>query len=175
MKAPENMYIYHKEVPQGKEIRLKKEPWTQAEHREDYLDFLDGLLTPDLEVVEFGGGGSSPYIARRVQNLEVYEGDETWHKIISDEIRKEYIANAIIFLDPDYATDFSNTEPRFDVAIVDVWHGPNRIKCIESAMECVRSGGYLIYHNRIFMERLKREGWAPIKKWGKWKIAWRKP
>lgn len=175
MKAPRNMRAYHKEIPQGGEIRLKKEPWTLAEYREDYLDFLDDLLTLDSEVIEFGAGGSSPYIARRVKSIEVYESDEIWYKAVMEEIRKEYVANAIVFLDPDYTKDFNGAGPRFDIAIVDVWHGPNRIKCIENAMECLRSGGCLIYHNRISLRRLKREGWKLIKKWGKWKIAWRKP
>ena len=169
------MRAYHKEVLQGEEIRLKKEPWTQAEYRKDYLNYLNELLTPDSEVVEFGTGGSSPYIAKRVKSLEVYESDETWYKAVLEEIAKEDIANITIYLDPDYAKDFHGTEPRFDIAIVDVWHGPKRIKCIESAMECLRSGGCLIYHNRIFTKRLKQKGWILLKDWGKWKTVWRKP
>lgn len=175
MKAPKNMRIYHKEVLRGEEIKIKKEPWMRAEYREDYLDYLDELLTLDSDVIEFGSGGSSLYIARKVRSLEVYESDEIWYKVMLEEIRKEYIANITIFLDPDYSKDLSGIKPRFDVAWVEVWNQPEFGKCLESAMKCLRPGGVLILmHNRVSGKLINKD-WTVLKKWRRWKYVLRKP
>jgi len=175
MKAPKNMRIYHKELLRGEEIKIKKEPWTRPEYRQDYLDYLDELLTADSEVIEFGAGGSSLYIAKRVQSLQVYENDGMWYKAVLEEIKKGHIANIMIFLDPDYSKDFRGIKPCFDIALVGVWNPPYFGRCLETAMRCLRSGGVLILKESRITNKLIEKGWTILKKWRRWQIALRKP
>lgn len=182
MKAPKNMSVYHKKHPKGKEIILKKETWINETCRKDYENFLEEILNPDSEVLEFGSGGSSIYIAKRVKTLTTLEYDSLWYKVVQEEIVKEGISNITHHFDPDYPKNFCCSEHSFDVVINDLWGGPNREMCIETAMNCLRPGGYLIFHDHIFTEKLKKEGWIQIKAWGEkeglplrhQRTAWRK-
>lgn len=183
MKAPRNMNVYHRKHPKGKEIILKKEPWVNEKYRKDYLSFLDEILTLDSEVIEFGSGGSSLYIAKKVKSLITLEYDSVWHQAVQEEIAKEGIMNITLHFDPDYPKKFHCPQPSFDVAINDIWHGDARVRSIGTAMNCLRPGGYFIFHNHIFIDKLKEESWIRLKDWGEeqgllpifWKTAWRKP
>ena len=177
------MNVYHKKISRGTEIILKKEPWVNEKYREDYLNFLDAILMPNSEVIEFGSGGSSLYIAKRVKSLTTLEYDSVWYKVVKEAIAKEGISNITLHFDPDYPKNFHCEKPCFDVAINDIWHGKARKRTIETAMNCLRPGGYLIFHNHVFIDKLKKENWIRVKDWGEqqglpainWKTAWRKP
>lgn len=183
IKVSRDMNVYHRIVPKGTEIILKKEPWVNEKYRKDYESFLEEIFNFDSEVIEFGSGGSSFYIAKRVKSLITLEYDSVWYKVVQEEIAKEGISNITIHFDPDYPKNFHCAKPCFDVAINDLWHGDARVRTIDTAMNCLRPGGYLIFHNHLFIEKLKKEGWIPVKNWGEreglpplnWKTAWRKP
>ncbi|MCK4830305.1 hypothetical protein KA005_82065, partial [bacterium] len=146
MKAPREMDLYGRSIPAGTEIVLSKEPWMRAEYRESYLNFLNGILTLDSEVLEFESGSSSIYMAKRVKHLMTFERSEVWYKIMQEEIAKEGITNITIRLDPNYADTFHCANPCFDVAIVDNWIKGSPEKHIRIAMDCLRTGGYLLFH-----------------------------
>lgn len=183
MKAPKDMNVYHEEHPKGKEIILKKEPWVNEKYRKDYEDFLEEILTPTSEVIEFGSGGSSLYIAEKVKSLVTLEYDKVWYEVLQEIIAKEGILNITLHFDPDYPKNFHCEKACFDIAINDIWHGDARVRTIETAMNCLRPSGYFIFHNHVFIGRLKKEGWTQVKDWGKkeelpvlnQKVAWRKP
>ena len=134
MKAPRKMNAYHIRIPKGTEIILKKEPWVNEKYRMDYLSFLDEILTLDSEVIEFGSGGSSLYIAKKVKHLTTLEYDSVWHEIVQEEIAKEGITNITLHFDPDYPKNFHCEKACFDIAINDIWHGDARVRTIETAM-----------------------------------------
>lgn len=173
MKAPKEMELYGKIVPAGTEIVLRKEPWIRPKYKEDYFNFFNSILNSDSEVLEFDSGASSIYIAKRVKHLTTFERDEVWYKIMQEEIAKEGITNIMIYLDPNYAETFHCTKPHFDIAIVDNWKKGSVEKCIKIAMDCLRPGGYLIFHREI--KEPKKAGWILLKTWGNWRTAWRKP
>ena len=183
MKAPKDMQIYHESVLKGTEIVLKKEPWVNEKYKKNYLDFLDGILSLNSDVLEFGSGGSTFYIAERVKRITTFEYDEVWYKIMQEEIAKKGMSNIVIHFDPDYPENFHCTKPCFDVVINDVWNDPFRKKLIETGMNCLRPNGCLIYHNNESIDKLMEEGWVLLKNWGKpsrlatqfWKTAWKKP
>lgn len=173
MKAPRKMELYGKIIPAGTEVVLRKEPWMRPKYRKDYLNFFNSILNLNSEVLEFDSGGSSIYIAKRVRHLTTFERDEAWYKIVREEIAKEGITNISIHFDPDYADTFHCAKPCFDVAIVDNWVRSSIEKCIKTAMECLRPGGYLIFHREV--KEPKKAGWILLKKWGNWRTIWRKP
>src|ERR1019366_2881355 len=43
------------------------------------IDFLTNCLRPDMTVFEFGSGGSTIFIARRVRTVVSIEHDPEWH------------------------------------------------------------------------------------------------
>lgn len=183
MRAIREMNVYQKKILRGTEIILRKEPWVNEKYRKDYLNFLDAILTPNSKVIEFGSGGSSLYIAKRVKSLTTLEYDSMWHEVVKEAIAKEGISNITFHFDPDYPKNFHCPQPSFDVAINDLWHGDARVRTINTAMNCLRPGGYLIFHDHIHIDKLKTEGWIRLKDWGEWeglppvnwKTAWRKP
>lgn len=183
MKALRNMNIYHEKHPKGKEIILKKEPWVNEKYRKDYESFLGEIFNLDSEMIEFGSGGSSLYIAKKVKHLTTLEYNSVWNQAVKEEIEKESISNITLHFDPDYPKNFHCDKACFDIAINDIWHGDARVRTIDTAMNCLRPGGYFIFHNHLFISRLKKEGWIRLKDWGEregllplyWKTAWRKP
>ena len=53
-------------------------PWICA----DAIDYLDSILAPDMTVCEFGGGGSTLWIALRCKTIITYERDPKWREFI---------------------------------------------------------------------------------------------
>jgi len=173
MKASRNIKMYgHRTVPEGEEITFREIPWIHKKCSKGYLEFFNGVLSLDSEVLEFESGGSSFYIAKRVKHLTTFERDEMWYKVMQEEIIKRNISNITIHFDPDYPKNFHCTRQCFDVAIVDSWNKSIE-KCLKTAMDCLRTGGYLFYDYKI--KQLKKEGWVLLKTWGIWRTAWRKP
>jgi hypothetical protein len=53
-------------------------PWLA----DDAINFLESILTPDMIVCEFGGGGSTLWLAERVCVVFTEEPDEDWRREI---------------------------------------------------------------------------------------------
>ena len=173
MKASRNVKMYGiKTTLKGEEINFRKIPWINKEHGKGYLEFFNGILNLNSELLEFDSGGSSFYIARRVKHLTTFERDEMWHKVMREEIAKRNISNITIHFDPDYPENFHCTKPCFDVVIIDSWNKSIE-KCLKTAMDCLRVGGYLFFDYGI--EELRKGGWILLKTWGNWRTMWRKP
>ena len=162
MKASRDIKMYgSRTVLKGEKIIFREIPWMPKEHRKDYLEFFDGVLSLDSEVLEFASGGSSFYIAKRVKHLTTFERDKMWYKVMKEEIAKRNISNITIHFDPDYPENFHCTKPHFDVAIIDSWKKGFIEKCVKTAMDCLRVDGYLFFDYDT--EQLKKGGWILLK------------
>jgi len=77
---------------------LKREtPWIVPEA----TIFLNGLLTKDMSVLEFGSGGSTLFFSRRVKSVVSFESDKEWYKIVRLTLRKRKIDNVrMVFYNP---------------------------------------------------------------------------
>lgn len=53
-------------------------PWIHP----DAVSYLESILTPDMDVIEFGGGGSSYWLSLRVNSVITYETNPDWAKQI---------------------------------------------------------------------------------------------
>ena len=177
MKAPISMQLYREHISAGEEIMIRDVPWMREDFLADYLNYLDEIFGPNVDVLEFDSGSSTPYIAKRVRSLVSYERNKIWYEVVLERLKIDGIKNTTLHFDPHYHSTFRSTESQFDVVINDIWHSWVCLKRLALiGMECLRPGGLLIFHSHILDEKLQREGWAMVKKWGDhWKVVWKKP
>lgn len=125
------------------------------------IDYLGVALQPGHTVFEFGSGGSSLFLARRVREVHSVENDPAWHAIVTARAKKLGLANlhcalhafadedAHRFKDLSY---FRAIEGRqFDLIIVDGFcgfttgrYGALRPYCFQLALAAVRPGGSIV-------------------------------
>ena len=176
MKAPESMPLYREHISAGEEIVIKDTPWMRDDFLADYLNYFDEIFGLDIDVLEFGSGSSTPYIAKRVRSLVSYEHSKVWYEVISERLKADGIKNTTLHFDPHYRSTFHGTEAQFDIVINDIWPKAYLKKLVLAGMRCLRPGGLLIFHGYTLYEELKTEGWVVVKKWGNhWKGVWKKP
>jgi len=135
--------------------------------------WLESFLTPGMNVLEFGSGGSTIFIAKRVKKLVSVEHDRGWYELTKEALTKNNIHNCqYLLLEPQHAPEgnykpndpygFSSSlypdmsfesyvksvaafpDESFDLVFVD---GRARPSCIFHALHKVRFGGYLMLDN----------------------------
>lgn len=125
--------------PHGRQV--PDHPWLTPEA----MGFLESVLTPTSSVLETGAGGSTIWIAKRAGMLVTYEHDRKWYEAIRRELDRRGIKNALLFFCPSYPADgFSLDDEIFDVLLVD---GRGRVRTIETALNAVRRGGWILLDN----------------------------
>jgi len=144
-------------------------PWIPFECRE----FLESITGPEDNVFEYGSGGSTLYLARRVKKLVSVEHDREWYTLVSRKIEMEGLKNCEYHMcspkvglqdEPDigYPSDYqsdgypgeifseyvrtidSYADESFDLVLVD---GRARNACIWHARSKVKPNGYLVLDN----------------------------
>lgn len=104
----------------------------------------------DMDVLEYGAGGSSIWLAPRCKSLLVVEHDRRWYRDVMRELDKFPTANIILQPRPSNRADLAGM--RFDIAIID---GRDRELCVRQALELVKAGGLIVVDN---MERKRYDG-----------------
>lgn len=129
-------------------------PWITT----DALDLLDAQLRPHHRVVEWGSGGTTAWLARRVAHVTSVEGARPWHDTLRARLDAQQVTNVDLHLvDSDelgyetpeheaaYAGAATHLAPgSLDVAFVD---GEYRDTCTQRAVELLRPGGLLVLDN----------------------------
>lgn len=116
-------------------------PWLT----EGAIRFLDGYLCANMQVLEFGIGGSTIWMAPRC-NLITVEHEHKWIAQIKPQI------DAISGLHwqcyfrprPYHEVCFTLSQNRFDLVLLD---GRDRMLCLEAALPLIKPGGYLMLDN----------------------------
>jgi predicted O-methyltransferase YrrM len=146
------------------------------------IAFLARVVSPDLEVFEFGSGNSTLWWAARVASVTTVEHDAEW----ADEMRPLLPANVAyshVPLAPDarYAKAAKATGRQFDVIVVD---GKDRVRCTRRSLAALKPEGVIVLDNadrpkfaRLLDElesnefkRLPFAGHGPIEHWT-WETA----
>src|SRR5258706_6942518 len=120
------------------------------------IDFLSQQLSPDMQVCEYGSGGSTLFFARRTQHVFSIEDNQKWFELVAERIKKLGLKNVQLKLCPfDFKSpigfensDYLHAMPKnkFDVLVVDgseEWHQVRPI-CFEHAEKFIKPGGMLI-------------------------------
>jgi precorrin-6B methylase 2 len=114
------------------------------------------LLRSDMDVFEFGSGGSSIFLAGRAGSVICVEDEEKWAARVQDEAGKRGLRNLTVLHRPfdfHYPKDFAESsylaalgEADFDVIVVDGKEesGPVRDACFWKAEEHIKPGGFIV-------------------------------
>jgi len=143
-------------------------------------EWLKHFLKSDMCVFEYGSGGSTLFIAKRVKSIVSIEHDQKWYQYISAILKKSAINNCeYLLIEPEnrdlmlkYSNLISNQlifkpfkkyitqieeypDNSFDLVSVD---GRARNFCIKYAIQKVRKGGILLLddsNRRVFRPTLE--------------------
>ncbi len=138
------------------------------------IEFLRKNLRKDMNVFEFGGGGSTLFFIQRIGKLVTVEHDEGWFKNLSEILNKKEKNNWVghyisaertnLALDPSIPDQYASNdreyrswnfknyasvidrypEESFDLVLVD---GRARPSCVMHAVSRIKKGGWLILDN----------------------------
>lgn len=146
------------------------------------IEWLDSHLKKEMTAFEYGSGGSTSFIAKRVKRLISIEHDPKWYDLVSNSLNKKGISNCdYIFKEPNsgksdglenlfdprtYLSKYikgvnfkdycqvieSYPDDYFDFILVD---GRARPSCIFHAYKKVRPGGVLMLDDS-YRERYRK-------------------
>ncbi|MBU2544919.1 protein-L-isoaspartate O-methyltransferase [Patescibacteria group bacterium] len=124
-------------------------PWLTFECQE----WLDSVLNKNMTVLEWGSGGSTVYISKKVKKMISIEHIPEWHASVVKELQKNNIENCEYILKKyDENKGYKNyyeaidsfPDETFDLVIID---GRSRNSCISYAMRKIKKEGFLLLDN----------------------------
>ena len=110
-------------------------PWLSDEATQ----YLENLLTPDMEVLEFGAGGSTLWFASRVKHVTSFEHDPDWQYVV----KKNAPENVTLTDMKAYVLSHANC----DLLFIDGEPVNERADWLQKANELVKPGGYVVLDN----------------------------
>jgi predicted O-methyltransferase YrrM len=134
------------------------------------IEFLETILDPDMQVFEYGSGGSTLFFARRVKKVVAVEHDPTWADEVARQLHQHRYDHVELLRVPpddreiDSFDDIANPDAYtshlveasfeqytltieeypdhfFDMIVID---GRARPSCLKHAVPKIRSGGYIV-------------------------------
>ena len=159
----------------AEEIRFKPTPWYVPKA----VAFLENFLleNPGSQVLEFGAGGSTIWLASRAGHVLSIEHSRKWWTGIIEKLTLLGLQDKVdlrLMAPPYYAVCADLPKNFFDVIIVD---GRNRKGCIANSIDLLKPGGVLILDNseRVYYHPVfgLMEGWEmDYGLFGKWETRW---
>jgi predicted O-methyltransferase YrrM len=119
---------YNKSTPE----QIQAIPWLHPEA----IAYLESLLTPKMEVIEHGGGGSTLWFASKVKTITTYENDPDWARVIQSQ------APANVTLKTS-----ERVGPPFDLMLVDGEPIYERCFFLSVAHRIIKAGGWVVLDN----------------------------
>ncbi len=119
-------------------------------------DFLSAWLKPHMSAFEYGSGGSTLFLARRVAHVQTVEDNPKWHELVAQKLAEKSIANVSLRFCP---FDFKNpvgfensdylralAEGSFDVIFIDGSEEWTQVRpvCFRHAEKFVKPGGIIV-------------------------------
>ena len=120
------------------------------------IDFLEKYFRPNMELFEFGSGGSTLFFARRCKSVTSVEDNARWSEIVAKRLASRSITNVRLHSMPVHFTTpeaFENSDylkavqrTRADVIVVDgaEWTQDIRPLCFRAAEEQIGPGGIIV-------------------------------
>jgi len=147
-----------------KSVEDCKNAWKEIPHLAPVvIKMMDEYLIQSMNVFEWGSGGSTLWISRRVSAIHSVEANSHWYDFLSEKIKKEGITNITIDYQPeifiklhnktdrdrekenlDYVKAIEKHHTKFDLIIVDGIVNL-RNKCLEKALYYIKPGGRIIF------------------------------
>jgi predicted O-methyltransferase YrrM len=139
------------------------------------IEALEDLLTQNMRVAEFGGGGSTMFFAKRVSSVLCIESSPEWLALIQQKLDATGVKNVEFALLPYDVRDvdayavsphlYRLNEENFDVILVDGYEEdvPLRPTCFWHAENYIKEGGIIIVDDSWRYLELRQKNKA--KKW----------
>lgn len=120
------------------------------------IDFLEKALRPEMNVCEYGSGGSTIFFAKRLQSVYSIEDNSSWYELVTQRLKEQGIRNAELGLFPfDFknpagfeGSAYLNAVPDrpFDIFVVDGSEEWDLVRpiCFKHVEPKVRPGGMII-------------------------------
>ena len=118
-----------------------KQPWISYRA----IKKIDQIMQPNWNVIEFGSGTSTAWIAKRCSSLYSIEDNEEWFHYVSNKLNETNININYELRTIDNYSDLSNVEDfSLDFALID---GVNRGDCMLEVINKIKKGGYIYLDN----------------------------
>lgn len=163
----------------------------------DAIQFLDGWLKKDMNVFEYGSGGSTIYWAKRAGNLVSVEHDREWYNMVAGHIAELKLSNTeYILSEPETDASFDQKSAQCPADFISsraqykgknfdsyakqiekyppgyfdlvIVDGRVRASCIMLAMDKIKKGGILLLDNAD--RKAYIEPFPELKDRRKWKL-----
>jgi hypothetical protein len=120
------------------------------------VDAVAGFIRPEMEVFEFGSGGSSIFLARRTKHVTCVEDSELWTDLVQKEARALRLKNLEVLARPfdfEEADNFGESDylraldgRAYDLIVVDGQENSVQVRpdCFWKAESCIESGGLIV-------------------------------
>lgn len=109
------------------------------------IPVVDAHLNSESDVVEFGSGSSTIWLARRSRSVYSMEDNPKWAQITTDRLSECGLSNATVtFAEGEAFSSIPEDKGPFDLAVVD---GSYRWKCVETVLPRMKSGGIIYLDN----------------------------
>jgi len=115
-------------------------PWISY----DAIRTLDGLLKPDMTVLEYGSGMSTLWLAERVRSVVSVDDSAEWIAYQREGMQRRGISNVTLVHAADKATYSRPAEGPFDFILID---GRYRDECARQALRLLKPGGAIYLDN----------------------------
>ena len=122
--------------------KLYREPWwTFCVKRR-----VDAILTADMNLVEFGSGQSTAWLAQRTGSVRSIEDNREWHSRVRQNSDQAGLTNVSLDLRPleDYANVDDIPDESVDFCVVD---GAVRGRCVTAIIPKIKPGGWVYLDN----------------------------
>jgi len=108
-------------------------------------DFVEERLRPEMNVLEFGSGSSTVWLASRVRQVVTVENDPKWASIV-----RSFIPENVQLIERSNPgsldfEDLSDSNQQFDILIVDAL--ADRIACAIAGLKMLSEDGVVIWDN----------------------------
>ena len=112
---------------------IKPVPWLSPRA----VEYFESLLTPEMRVLEHGSGGSTLWLASRVESVVSIEQDQDWVGAVKNQAPQNV---QVLMTLPEF-------DQPYDLLLIDGEPLEDRKKYLSSAPILVRSGGIVILDN----------------------------
>lgn len=122
--------------------RRPDEPWWPK----SVIPIIDKYINKDCNVLEFGSGSSTVWLASRAKHVTSIEDNKAWYEKVAVRLARLGLSNASLRLAEEesfYDLTWAASQ-RFDIIIVD---GSYRWRCIEASLPLLNKGGILYLDN----------------------------
>lgn len=139
-------------------MSLRSFPWWTP----DAVIFVKKILTKNSKVLEFGCGGSTPWLCKLSDSVVSIEHNPKWHSIVSSQKNSNLDIKLLNRPYNNVCDTFKDNT--FDFIMVD---GRDRVLCFKSALRILKPGGWIGLDDAS-RERYK-EAWDSVSTWENYK------